>query len=104
MTQSLGGCDPDVIPLKINCEGVVVRRGRIYSNVRYIAVGIAHIHLRSTALEVWPIHCPVGSVVVRQALVSAEPCPVTVERFHLIGEVAGQAAVFAEEVVPVASV
>src|SRR3974390_2659294 len=104
VTQSLGRRHPDVIALEVNAEDVVVCRCRLHRNVRYVAIRVAHVHLGRAGLEVRAIHCPVRAVVICQPLIGAEPRAIGIQRFHLVGEVAGQAAVFGQEVVPVPAI
>ena len=47
---------------------------------------------------------PVGSVVVSETLVGGEPGAISIDSFDLVQEIAGQSAVFLQEVVPVAAV
>src|SRR5215831_2846832 len=104
VTQSFGSCNPEIISLEVHTQYIVVGRRCIDGDIGDAAVDVAHVHLRRASLETRPIDGPVSSVVVGETLVGAEPGAIGVERFYLVGEIAGQAAVFSQEVVPVAAV
>src|SRR5271157_4089653 len=104
MTQTLGGGDPEVVSLKVHPENVVVRGGGLYREVLHLAGGIAHQHFRLVRAERRTVHRPVLAVVVGQTLVGGEPGAIGIYSLDLVEKVAGQAAVFLQEVVPVAAV
>ena len=68
------------------------------------AGSVAHQHFGLMSIERGTVHRPVRAVVVGQALVGGEPGAIAVDALDLAEEVAGQAAVFLQEVVPVTSV
>src|ERR1039458_8829573 len=73
VAQPLGRGDPYVAALKVDAENVVVRRSGGHGHRRYLALCVAHRHLRLAVRERWPIDRPVHAVVIGQPLVGAEP-------------------------------
>ena len=102
--KTLGRRYPQVVPLKVDSEDVVMR-GRAFH--RYLlddACRIAHQHLRLVRVERRPIDGPVCAIVISQSFIGGEPGAIAVHGFDLVQEVTWQAAVFLQEVMPVAAV
>src|ERR1700677_3431746 len=73
MAQPLGGRNPNVVSVEVYSKYVVVRgRGRYWYR-RYLALGVAHRHLRRSVFQRRAINGPVHAVVVSQSLVRSEP-------------------------------
>src|SRR6202048_5191034 len=97
MAQSLRGRNPDIVPLKIDAENVVVGRRSCDRYRGHLSLRIADRHLRLAGGERIAVDSPVGAVVIGQAPIGAEPGPVGVQTLHLVGEVRGKSAVFGEQ-------
>src|SRR5271157_3420919 len=104
VAQPLGRGDPYVAALKVDAKNIVVGRRSSHSHRRYLALRVAHRHLRLAILERRTINGPVHAVVVSQPLVGAEPGAIAVHALDRVDEVGRKPAVFGEEVVPVAAV
>src|SRR5260370_19240077 len=104
MTQTMGSRNPNVFSLKINSENVVVRRGRLDCDLLFISCGVAYQHLRLMRVESGTVDRPVRSVVVRKAFGSRDPGAIGVHPFDLAEEIAGEAAVILQKIVPVAAI
>src|SRR6202048_5171234 len=87
MAQSLRGRNPDIVPLKIDAENVVVGRRSCNRYFGHFPLRIADRHLRLAGGERIAVDSPVGAVVIGQSLIRAEPCPIGVQTLHLIGEI-----------------
>ena len=104
MAQALCRRDPDVVSLEINAENVVMRR------VLFARNDVCHFPAasRTSISGLWvsrgPVNRPVRAVVIGQTFVGGEPRAIGVDAFDLAQKIAGQAAVFLQEVVPVAAV
>src|SRR5947208_2434000 len=81
-----------------------MRRSRRHRGRRDDTGGIAHEHLRLSTGEGGTIDGPLLAIEVRESLIRGKPGAHAVDAFHLIEEIAGQAAVLIEEVAPVAAV
>src|SRR5208283_1112475 len=73
VTQSLGGCDPEVVTLKVHAENIVVCWSCLHRDALHLAARVAHQHLRLVGAERGTVHRPVCAVVVSQTLVGREP-------------------------------
>src|SRR5947207_3357829 len=104
VTQSMRSGNPEVVALKINSENVVVRRSALHRDIPDASARVAHQHFRFMRVESRAVQRPVGSVVVSETLVGGEPGAISIDSFDLVQEIAGQSAVFLQEVVPVAAV
>src|ERR1035441_2471019 len=104
LAQPLGGCNPDVVALKVDAENIVVGRRGGDGDRRYLALRVAHRHLRLAVFERGAIDGPVHAVVVSQPLIGAEPCAIGVHAFDRSEERRGKPAVFGQKVMPVAPV
>src|ERR1039457_2833928 len=104
VAQAFGGRYPDVIALKVDSENVVMGWRALHRYLLDLASRIANQHLRLVRVERGTIDGPVSAVVISQPLVGGEPCAIGVYSFDLVEEVAGQAAVFLQEVGSVAAV
>src|SRR6202049_304621 len=104
VAQSLGRRDPKVVALEVDAENIVVCRGSLYGNFFHDSRRVAHEHFRLVGIERRTIDRPVRAVEVGEAFVGGEPRAIGVDGFDLIEKVAGEAAVFLQEIVPVAAV
>src|SRR5579872_1013114 len=104
VAQPLCGRGPYVVTLEIDAENIVVRGGRLNCDLLHIAFRVAYEHLWLMRVESGAIDRPVRAVVIGESLVRGEPGAIRVNALDLIEEVAGQAAIFGEKVVPVTSV
>src|SRR5690242_13789648 len=104
MTQSLSRRHPKVVSLKINAENVVVSWSSRHRDFDRLAIAVTHQHFGLVGVESRAIYRPIRAVVISQTFVSGEPGTIAINCLDLIEEVAGQAAVFRQKVVPVAAV
>src|ERR1039458_4991441 len=102
--QTLGGCNPDVVALEVDAENIVVGRRGGDRDWRYLALRVAHRHLRLAVFERGAIDGPVDAVIVSQPLIGAEPGAIGVHALERIDEVRGKSAVCRQKVVPVAAI
>ncbi len=104
VAQSLGRRNPEVVALKVYSEDVVVCRGALYWNLLHRAGRVAHQHFGLMRIECGPVNGPVRTVVVGEAFVGGEPGAIAVDALNLADEVAGQTAIFGQEVMPVTAI
>src|SRR5271157_494263 len=90
VAQPLGRGDPYVTALKVDAENVVVSRRGGDGNRCYLALRVAHRHLRLAVCERRTIGRPVDAVVVGQPLVGAEPGAIGVHALDEVNKVGGK--------------
>src|ERR1019366_750706 len=107
VAQPVRGGHPEVVPLKVQPQNIVMRGSRVHGNARDGALRVADRHfrrVRSVRSHRRTVNRPVRTIIICEALVGGEPGTGAVQGLHLVQEIAGESAVFFEEVLPVAPV